>query len=235
MYYPGDVWYLPPELRPGGDPKQRRQVLLTHCEGEDDVGTFAFATTRPTEMVFGGAAFRFDPRGRRGVGFDRITYITPCRLTSSPRTDWLVKSGRIGGEMADVRTELRKALGIGRGTSAPGFRGSLAELRPAIAEELGVRYGLIVSESGYSLQKRYQILVPLLDGEEFIPEEGEPFLTNLPWASAVLGSTAVLFAIRSIQSVFHPEELTRVTEIRVDTSTMSKIDTALVRLFGLDR
>jgi hypothetical protein len=52
---PGEVWLLPPAAEEGGDPKDRRHVLLTPCGDGKDVGSFAYTSTQTTEARFGAA------------------------------------------------------------------------------------------------------------------------------------------------------------------------------------
>lgn len=240
MRYPGEVWYLPPEARSEGDPKGRRHVLLTACADTDDFGVFAYASTSAIEAAFGGASFLLDPYARayHHTGFVRPTYITPCRLVTAPSEDMVRMTGRIIDEMADIRRVLHHALGVGTGTAASGsalgsFRGLVAELSEPLAREMDCRFALIVTEPGYSLARRYQLIVPLLDGRDYEQETGDVLVGGVSWLNAVQGMPEAIIPVKLIQSAFHPSDLARVLPVCVDQGTISEIDHALLQLFGL--
>ncbi|HEX2201921.1 MAG TPA: hypothetical protein VHG91_01420 [Longimicrobium sp.] len=241
MHCSGEVWYLPPEARVGGDPKTRRHVLLTPCDEEDDVGVFAYASRAGTEAAFGGAAFFFNRSARRALhaGFDAPTYVMPCRLVAAGSEDLIRKTGRIVDEMREIRRALHRALGIGTrtrrgGPAAGSLRGCLVELAPPVADEIGTRAALLVTEPGYSLQRRYQLVLPLLDPDEYEPSPGDVLVEEKPWISAVEEDMRrVLVAVPMIQAAFHPTDLARVVPAVVDDATIAAVDRALLALFGL--
>jgi len=114
MRYPGEVWYLPPEERAEGDFKWRRHVLLTPCNEQGDLGTFAYATTAAVEVGFGGAGVLVDPYANAysHTGFSTRTYVMPCRLIPVISEDMHRMVGRIIDEMPAIRNELRRAIGL---------------------------------------------------------------------------------------------------------------------------
>jgi hypothetical protein len=240
MRSPGEVWYLPPESREGGDRKGRRHLLLTACRDHDDVGVLSYASTSAIEGAFGGGSFLLDPHSGayRQTGFDRPTYITPCRLVSALSHDMVRMMGRVIDEMPHIRLVLHHALGLGTGTADSGrafgsFRGRVAVLSDSLAREIDCRFAIIVTEPVYSLAERYQLILPILNGEEYESEDGDVLVGHAPWLDQVqLGSGAIL-PTRLIQSAFHPSDLAHTLPICVDEATISRIDSALVELFGL--
>ena len=99
-------------------------------------------------------------------------------------------TGRIIDEMPDIRRELHRALGLGTGTSATGpaagsFRGHVAELSRALAAEMDTRFAVIVTDPGYSLARRYQLILPLLNAAEYNSEPGDVIVSRTPWLPKV--------------------------------------------------
>jgi len=237
--YPGEVWFLPPEARVGGDPKGRRHVLLTACAEADDVGIMAYASTQRTEVEHGAANVLLDPAatayGRRGLtGFSRPTYLYPSRLIPASSDDFRHMAGRIVDEMPALRRALRHALGLGAGSSvgtgpaAGSWRGCIVSLAPEMQREIGFGQGIIVTEPAYSNAERYQLFVPIDELREFDPLEGDLAIPRPTWWPA-----DVLVAIPEVQSAFHPTEISRWTGNAVGDDTMDRIDVALAELFGL--
>lgn len=224
MRYPGEVWFLPPEARPGGDLKGRRHVLLTACADADDVGIMAYASTQPTEAEYGAAYVRLDPAttgyGRRGfTGFLRTTYVYPSRLIPARSEDFQRMAGRIIDEMPELRLALRHALGLGAGSSdgvgaaADSWRGRVVSLTAALQQEIGFGYGIIVTEPTYSNAERYQLFVPIDSLAEFEPRDGDVVILRAGGSSVMSFPTdGVLTAVPEVQSLFHPTELKGWTE-----------------------
>jgi hypothetical protein len=192
MRYPGEVWFLPPESRVERDFKWRRHVLLTTSEEQGDIGIFAYASTSGIEAAFGGASIVIDPylSAYRHTGFSAPTHVMPCRLVPAGSEDMQRMAGRIIDEMPAIRRELRRALGLGTGTRAAGgaagsLRGCVVELGDALAAESGFRRGVIVTEARYSLARRYQLLIPLLDGAEYDSQSDDVVAIGKPWAGEI--------------------------------------------------
>ena len=245
MRYPGEVWFLPPEARAGGDPKGRRHVLLTACADADDVGIMAYASTQPTEAEHGAAYVRLDPGatafGRRGlIGFSQPTYIYPSRLIPARAEDFQRMAGRIIDEMPELRLALGYALGLGAGSStgtgvaSGSWRGRVVSLTEDMEREIGFRHGIIVTEPTYSDAERYQLFVPIDSLAEFEPRDGDLVITSPGWPMGLNHlSDGVLIAVSEVQSAFHPTELESWTGATADEVSMRQIDSALAELFGL--
>jgi hypothetical protein len=244
MRYPGEVWFLPPEARVGGDPKGRRHVLLTACGEVDEVGIMAYASTQPVEAEHGASNVLLNPAstgyGRRGfTGFSRPTYIYSSRLIPARSEDFQRLAGRIIDEMPQLRLALRQALGLGAGSScgtgsaAGSWRGRVVSLTAEMQREIGFGYGIIVTDPAYSNAERYQLIVPIDTLAEFEPGEGDLAMRNPSWLAAPQGALdGVLIAVPEVQSVFHPTEVRHWTGAIADEATMREIDAALSELFG---
>lgn len=242
MRHPGEVWFLPPDAAEGGDGKGRRHVLLTACEERSDDCTLAYASTSEAEAVFGAAFIRLDPsrthRGRTGrMGFDRVTYVYPSRLVGAGADEMRRRVGRLTDERAELRASLRKALGIGAGTAATAAvtcRGRVVRLAQSVRREIECSHALIVTEPFYSSQRRYQVVVPLLDTSEFESTDTDVVVEGKDWLSLVSGDSApVAFAVDLIQTVFHPTEIEGETVAVVDGNTVAQVEQRLLQLFDL--
>ncbi|MFL5386636.1 MAG: hypothetical protein ACJ8GN_29400 [Longimicrobiaceae bacterium] len=241
MRYPGEVWFLPPEARAEGDFKWRRHVLLTVCDEQEDIGIFAYASTSALETGFGGAGVLVDPftSAYRHTGFTAPTYVMPSRLVPAASEDMQRMAGRLIDEMPAIRSELRRALGLGTGTRAAGtaaesLRGCVVELSDVLAAEAGFWLGVIVTEAGYSRARRYQLIIPLLDGAEYESQPDDVVITGNAWTRDVRqGIEEAILSVRLIQTAFHPTEIVRVLPVVVDEGTIGEIDRALLSVFGL--
>lgn len=235
MPRPGDVWFLPPEAHPDGDPKPRRHVLLTPVDDADDVCALAFASRSATEGAFGGAFVRVEPRtGGEPNGFVATTFVAPCRLVSAYATDLLRRCGRLSREMPAVRGGVRQALGFGTGTRRNGgWRGCVVRLSPLMAAETGFAEAVVVTEPGYARRRRFQIVVPVLPWGGFAADAFD--------VPAVLSSRTsrgrprrVVLGARLVQSVFHARDIAGPTGEVVPHAAMGALERSLAALLRLD-
>ncbi|HSU13106.1 hypothetical protein [Longimicrobium sp.] len=187
---------------------------------------------------------RIDPaRTRYGAagltGFNRPTFVYPCRLISAVSEDMDRMVGRLIDEMAEVRSALADALGLrtgtcdGSGAAAGSWRGRVVRVTDGVAEEAGFLYGVVVTEPRYSRRRRYQLLIPLLNEDEFEHDALDVRVADP--AVALLGAewTTALIATRLIQTAFHKHEINAWTELVVSETIMTEIDDALRSLFAL--
>lgn len=235
-HIPGEVWFLPPEAEEGGDPKDRRHVLLAAHDDGDDGGIFAYASTQPTETRFGAAHLLVDPARSRSprVGFTRLSYVYPARLVPAAEEDLVRMTGRLDAEMSHLRAALRRALGLASTATEAHWRGRVVRIAGVRAELIDYRYGVVVTEPAYSRHERYQIIVPIDDADEFEPAPGDIVVDKGDWFIPVAPPIRrALFAISDVQSVFHPRDIDHWTGAVVDPVSMRRVDQALVELFGL--
>jgi hypothetical protein len=239
--HPGEVYFLPPEAREDGDPKTRRHVLLSACDDDSDIVALAYASTAGTEAAFGASYVLLDPYATQyqGTGFDQPTYIYPSRLVSVG-VDALTKPvGIVVDEMQQIREKLRIALGLGTGTvagtllAAGSLRGRVVQFSASVLQETEAAYGLIVTEPRYSLQQRYQHVIPILDAGEYEPAAGDVVVTDTLWLREMGKFDSAILAVPMVFSVFHPVEVSRPLSVVVDDPTIAAVDEALIQLFGL--
>ena len=238
---PGEVWFLPPAAEKGGDPKERRHVVLAPCDEVGDVGSFAYASTQGTEARFGAPHLFVDPGSSRSprTGFSRPSYVYPSRMTLAYSEDLLRKTGQLVDEMPQLRGVLREAVGLGRLRAEtawvpPNWRGRVVRLSTGASESIGYQHGIVVTEPAYSSRERYQLIVPVIEASHLEPERGDLVITEGDWLRSIgSGPSGVLIAIPDTQSIFHPLEIDGWTGTVVDATAMGQIEDALAGFFAL--
>ncbi|HET7464851.1 MAG TPA: hypothetical protein VFJ82_26645 [Longimicrobium sp.] len=239
--YPGQVWFLPPELEEGGDGKRRRHVLLTTCE-EGHAGVFSYASTRPAEARSGAAYLFVDPAASpdRGTGFSKPTYVYASRLVAATPGTSSRLVGRIVHELPRLRAMLVRALGLGTGTdvgcgkAARSWRGRIVTLSAARREAGGYGFGIVVTEADYSRRRRYQIIVPMDDARVLEREPEDLVVSQRAWVHQVgPGIDTVAIGVVDVHSMFHPLDIAAWTGAVVDEETLAEIEARLRVLFEL--
>lgn len=178
--------------------------------------------------MFGGASILVDPTRSPGCGFSALTYVAPCRLVVAVSEDMGRLAGRLSRDMAPLRLALHRALGIGRGPQS--LRGRIVELAEELSAKAGFRMGVIVTEPVYSLARRFQLIVPWLDAAEYLPKPGDVIVSGAAWLDQ---RKSGILAVDLVQTAYHPTEIARTLRRVVDEETISRIDQALVQMFGL--
>jgi hypothetical protein len=244
MFYPGEVFFLPPDRRPDGDSVARRHVLLANCDDGGSMATLAFASRQPTEAAFGASNVLVNPTatGYRRSGFDFPTYVYPSRIVGTNPEDLNESEGRVIDEMPLIRQALVKALGFGTGTStgtgsaSKSWRGRVVRLHSTLAAELGSEFAVIVSEPGYSLEQRFQNVVPIVHGDAYdaegldVPIQGDSY-SQLGDLGTFLASSFLY--TEAVFAVFQPEEIVAYATDCLDEGTMRELENALAIYFEL--
>ena len=244
MQHPGEVFFLPPDLRKDGDSTGRRHVLLVECDENSAMSTFAFASRQSTEARHGAQHVLVDPAATmyRRTGFDYPTYVYPSRIVGAHPKDLLESEGRILDEMPLIRAALAKALGFGTGTSdsrgeaVDSWRGRIVRLIPPLAEELGTLWAVIISEPTYSKTQRFQNVVPILPGPTFerAPLDVPLHEDTTAWLGPLQPGLAESFLwIEGVFALFHASEIDAYTSACVDATTVRELENALALYFHL--
>jgi hypothetical protein len=237
---PGEVWFLSPQAHEGGDDKPRRHVLLTSCQ-EEESGVLAYASTKPTEAIFGAAFLAVEPAISPRAGFSRPTRIYPARLVLAASEDLLRMTGRLDLELPQLRSVLRHALGIGTGTvpsdgrsEQSSWRGKVVRLTSAAQGAIGYKFALVLTEHRYSSHRRYQLVVPVGNRAEMETLDDDLVATGQDWLRVLdMESTGAILAVAEVQSLFHRDEIEGWTGAVIDDQTLNELEAALERLFEL--
>ena len=240
---PGQVYYLPPELREGPGKGDRPHLVLSLCAPGAETSTFAYGSTKATDALRGAAHVLVDPFATRsrGTGLSRPTYFYPSRLLTFAIDDLPAPSGRIVDELPAIRRELKRALGIGQGvTREASFRGAnrrgrIAEYAPAISEELGATHCLVVTEARYSRTALQQTTIPILNAMLYDATPGDVLVENTSgWQGRFsLRVHPILLAVPLITTVHERDSIARFTRTIVSEATMRDVEAALTLQFGL--
>lgn len=240
---PGQVYFLPPELREGPGKGDRPHLVLSLCAPGAETSTFAYGSTRATDALRGAAHVRVDPSATRfgRTGLSHPTYFYPSRLLTFAIEDLPEPAGRIVHELAAIRMQLRRALGIGQGVTGEANarganrRGRIAEYAPAISEDLGSTHCLVITESGYSRASLQQTTIPLLNAMEYDATPGDVMVQSTSgWQGRLsLRIQPVLLAVPLITTVHERDGIARYTRTIVSESTLRDVEAALLLHFGL--
>ncbi len=237
---PGEVHFLPPDDMPGGDNSTRRHVLVSACLESSEAAALAFGSTKATEAGYGAAHVLLDPYATkyRQTGFDEPTYIYVSRLFSEDLDALGYPVGRVIQEMPAILQQASVALGIGTGTcdsgsAAGSLRGRLVQFDPVLTRTIDTSFGVIVSEPRYSLQQRYQNVVPILDEARFNANPGDVIVERRDWLTHLGGMSKAIFAVGDVFAVWHPSRISRPLPGVIDEAAMNAIDDALRAHFGL--
>ncbi|MBI4501975.1 MAG: hypothetical protein HY700_12545, partial [Gemmatimonadetes bacterium] len=203
---------------------------------ENDVCALAFCSTSGTEAQFGATHFLLNPHRTtyNRTGFTAATYIYPSRLIAQDANDLGPIVGKVIDEMPQIRDRLREALGLWTGTTdTPGeaagsWRGRVVEFSNEIEAALETKFGLIVTEPRYSIEQRFQLVLPVWDADDIEPDELDVSLTGLP----ALPFKSPMAAVSFVQSVFHPGQIAGDTTLVVNAAAMNEIDRNLEYNFG---
>jgi hypothetical protein len=240
MPEPGEVFYLPPERGEAPGKGDRPHVLLSLCTDSSEVATLAYGSTQRTEAHRGAEHILVDPTtsGYRGTGLAHPTYVYPSRLVSYPREAIGVSSGRVVDEMPQIRTSLRRALGLGTGvtaeSNAPGSvrRGRFVELSADLATDWEVRHGLVLTAPHYSRAGFHQTIVPVLD-EDCETQALDVFVANTRLLSALgPGYATAVLAVPMVSTLYQPEHIRRYLDVVAQPNLMLEVEAALAMHFG---
>lgn len=163
----GHIFYVPPEERPGNDPKDRPHFLVNRCDPTPDpwvVGTLAHMSTKSTEMTEYGCAGHAIPAlpyvkeaGRDG------NFIISARLLPRLARDLSHSRFSATDEVRSVRRSVANALGIDEGLAPRGSGSVRGRLARILDNRADFDFGLVLTAHQYSAQRRFQIVVPIID------------------------------------------------------------------------
>jgi hypothetical protein len=240
---PGQVYFLPPEFREGPDKGDRPHLVLSLCDEESDVATFAYGSTKGTDAAHGAAHVLVDPFATpyRGTGLTQPTYFYPSRLLTFATEDLPEPSGRIIDELPLIQQKLKTALGVGEGvTTERNYRGAnrrgrMAEYAPPIADVLGTSRCVVITEPGYSRTSLQQTTIPILDTAEYDVRPGDVVIhrDSSDGLAGVFGNAeSLILAVPMITSVYERDSLASYSRHLISDGTMREVEVALALHFG---
>jgi hypothetical protein len=246
----GHIFFIPGDERPGNDPKNRPHFLVNRCDPAADayvLGTLAHMSTKATEIVeYGSPGHEIaDTVHAKGIGRDGSFVITTRLL---PRLAAELDRSRYSAvdEVRSVRRSILQALAIGERASRPSSGSVRGRLVRVLDERVGFGFGFVLTAHEYSAQRRYQIVVPLIDrvveGEDGLEEieltrwdvapERRSWSVDLPLVEPIIETAGLLSLSEDWRkSRDHRTWLHRqieVTDIMIDAATLVEVEARIV-------
>jgi hypothetical protein len=219
-----------------------RPFALATASTRGGMGTLVYGSTQETEKSSGAVFVEVAP-ALRGVNRNSLgsrTYFYPGTLVPVIHERLPPCSGFLGKSLPELRTALRIALGIGRGSClgpnapADSCRGRVVAVRSALARDIHARFAVVLTEPAYSAQRNYQIILPIYTEITRKPDRYDLLVAAIEWPGVVSGGMDhVLLPVPLAQSVWHDDDIARETEYVVDDDTLAEIDRRLCAYFSL--
>jgi hypothetical protein len=237
----GHVFFLPRGATWLNHDKPRPFVLAT-TSSLMELGIFVYGSTRRTEMASAAACVEVKPApfGVNANGLRAPTFFYPGLMLHLEYYRLPAHVGGLGARLPAFRAAVEQALGLGTGTcdhpAAPrgSLRGRIVILHPDVAAEVLTPFAALLTEHVYSREKRYQLMVPLVRGDEVVALPGVPRVHDKPWfATFNRRTTSVLLAASMIQSVWHGDAIVGETGWVIDSASLSVLEDDLRVLFGI--
>ncbi|HYH82734.1 MAG TPA: hypothetical protein VEX86_23275 [Longimicrobium sp.] len=144
-------------------------------------------------------------------------------------------TGSLGTALHDLRRALHRALGIGAGTPPHSRRGRIVRLHRSFETVLRTRHAVLLTEDRYSLENRYQVIVPIIRGDGVREDESVVRVPRQPWFEIFSEPTSTaLLPAPVIQSVWHRDDIVDETGFVIDSATLDALEERLCLLFGIN-
>jgi hypothetical protein len=246
MISAGSVHKLPvrhgPPLR---DSDSHYHILLTDCPGPGSNGTLVYGTSSVAEQREGAVCCPVEARrtGVRRNGLRWSTCFYPGVLVREAHS--VLQTTRTGFDaaaLAAVRRLLPAALGSSshaaaghKSEIAASWRGLVVSMQPWFAEFFRTRHAVVLTEPRYSRKRHFQVVVPLIPGDN--TETGATVLrvVNQPWIR-VLGQDVgtALLPVPFVHSVKHDEAVEHATGFRLDPRSLALLERMVCRFLGVE-
>lgn len=240
-YRPGHVFWMPRGATWLNQDKPRPFVLATGCRA-GTLGTLMYGSTRSTEAGAGAASVVIPPL-REGVnrnGLVERTHFYPGILVRDRYDVLPMHSGSVGRHLDALRKALHRALGIGRGSCmTPGApagsrRGRIVKLKRELSRSMRTPFAVLLTEAGYSRERNYHVILPLVRGSEHSPAPGVLRIDSREWFAVFRTPTrSVFLPIPVVNSIWYHRGIERETEYVVDEESLAEIDRHLCAYFSL--
>lgn len=171
--------------------------------------------------------------------------VYPTRLVSWPAAGLTRSSESVTTLLKSIRQATSTALGIDTGThltAGQGHRGKLLRLSDKGAAVLPFRWGVLLTEARYSLQQRWQIVVPVFrSARKPLPnnvqagDQSGVDASPPTWLSAINPQwTGAVLSCALVCSVSHLDgQIDRIDPATLDTGTLEAVERELIARFAL--
>lgn len=241
QYRPGHLFWMPRGTTWLNLDKPRPFVLATSCT-IGSLGTLVYGSTRMTEIGAGAASVQITPV-RGGVnrnGLAERTHFYPGILVRDRYEVLPMHAGSVASHLEALRLAMHRALGIGRGSClAPGApkgsrRGRIVKLKRGLAGAMRTEFAVLLTEAGYSRERHYHVILPLVRGSGQSPAPGVVRIDSRDWMALFPQPTrSVFLPIPVVNSIWYDRGIERETEYVLDDESLAEIDRALCRFFSL--
>ncbi|HEX6749167.1 MAG TPA: hypothetical protein VF092_17860 [Longimicrobium sp.] len=249
----GHIFFIPGVERPGDDLKNRPHFLVNRCDPTADphvLGTLAHMSTKATELtVYGCAGYVLQDRSQPR---DHASYVITSRLV--PQLAGLLKTSQFSctDHVRSVRGSVLQAVGIGEGIAEPGDGSVRGRLARVVDHEAGFRFGVVLTSHGYSRQRRFQVVVPVVDRlvataggiEELevtewdVLPERKPWFDSLPLSVPLLETAAVISLTEEWKKSRNPltwlGKQIELTDVTIDPATLAAVDAKITERLRRD-
>lgn len=240
-FKPGHLFWMPAGSTWLNRDKPRPFVLATPCS-PGALGTLVYGSTQQTEASAGAACLEVAPvrEGLNRNGLRARTYFYPGTLLPIWNQRLPRQSGFMGKSRDELRSSLRGALGIGRGSCraphapAGSCRGRIVALSAGLAMDFNAAFAVVLTEPRYSSERNYQIVLPIITAFAREVERYDLLISSRERLRAFPTTVdRVLLPIPITQSIWHQDDIARETEHVVDDDTLAEIDRRLCDYFSL--
>jgi hypothetical protein len=220
-----------------------RPFVLATPSSERTLGTLVYGSTQETEKSFGARSVQVRPvrEGLNRNGLLKPTCFYPGTLLPIIHERLPRHSGYLVKSLDELRSALRAALGIGRGScladGAPrgSCRGRVVALSTDMGAGIGASSAIVLTEPGYSAERKYQIILPIFTASGRKADLYDLLVFRRRWLRVVSSpGNGVLLPIPITQSIWHEADIARETEHVVDDETLREIDRRLCDYFSLE-
>lgn len=235
----GQVYWMPPRATWLNRDKWRPFTLAARARGYT---TLVYGSTQLTERHAGAACLEVPPRlsGVSRNGLRVITRFYPAILALLDGSTLPPVSGFLGNSLDALRAALRSALGIGQRSCydpdapAGSCRGRIVVLNTGLSRHLNTAVAVVLTEHGYSAERRYQVILPIVPAPDPRDQEHNLVVRSGSWFAAFRKPVhTVLLPIPAIFSIWHSTGIMKETAHVLDDDTLAEIDRALCSFFSL--
>lgn len=237
----GNIFWFPAGATWLNQNKSRPFALAANVD-DPAPATLVYGSTQRTESGAGAISIAVPPirDGLNRNGLYSTTHFYPAALALLDAGALPAPAGYLGRSLPTLRTALRTALGIERGSClgsaspAGSRRGRLVVLARPVAGQLGSSLAVILTEPAYSREKRYQIIVPILPEPRGQPGKYDLSVSERTWFGAFnRPAKSALIPTNLTVSIWHVQAITRETPYVIDDDTLAAVDRRLCDYFSL--
>jgi hypothetical protein len=249
----GHIFFIPAAERVTDDTKNRPHFLANRCDpaaDPDGLATLAHMSTRNTECIQYGCSCHPISNSRLKRADQDGNFVVAARLVPELPENLKVSGMSAVDEVPSLRAAVMRAIASGDERTRPAPEGVRGRLVRVLDRKADFRYGVVVTEGKYSAQRRYQVVVPIIDrvvdGDDG-PELLEPtrwdvvpaaqaWTRTLPLEQPMLDTAGTISLTERWQKGNRRAWLRKQLEVlegRVDAATLADVEARIVERLRL--